>query len=134
MLRKGESSNAVQYLRRALELSPNEKVMSIDVSIGHDLGVQVIKAELREAVKLHEANKKKEKDLYKKMVQGLQNEPKSEGKKDQFGQPYRLVGVHNLASLNFSIIGHLCCGCCRCSRNWNGHFLFLSKSQTVKFV
>ena len=26
MLRKGESSSAVQYLRRALELSPNEKV------------------------------------------------------------------------------------------------------------
>ena len=26
MLRKGESANAIQYLRRALELSPNEKV------------------------------------------------------------------------------------------------------------
>ena len=42
---------------------------------------QVIKAELQEAVKLNEANKKKEKDLYKKMVQGLQNDdPKSEEK------------------------------------------------------
>ena len=42
--------------------------------------MQVIKAELQAAVKLNEANKKKEKDLYKKMVQGLQNdEPKSKG-------------------------------------------------------
>ena len=40
---------------------------------------QVIKAELQEAMKLNEANKKKEKDLYKKMVQGLQNDdPKSD--------------------------------------------------------
>ena len=42
---------------------------------------QVIKVELQEAIKLNEAHKKKEKDLYKKMVLGLQNdEPKSDGK------------------------------------------------------
>ena len=37
--------------------------------------------ELQEAIKLHEVQRKKEKDLYKKMVQGLQNdEPKLEEK------------------------------------------------------
>ena len=84
MLQKGESSSAVQYLRRAQELNPNEKVniISDEVWIVTDFtGSQVIKVELQEAIKLHEVQRKKEKDLYKKMVQGLQNdEPKLEEK------------------------------------------------------
>ena len=139
MIRKGESASAVQHLRRAQELSPNEKVIIIIILLMVKLFVQVIKSMLRDAVKLHEANKKKEKDLYKKMVQGLQNEPKSEGK-NHFSQPHRWVGnLLNLTSFKLapSIVGHICCGRCCCSRNWDGHFLFLSKSQTVtafKFV
>ena len=50
-------------------------------------GSQVIRAELQEAIKLHETHKKKEKDLYKKMVQGLQNdEPKLEKHLAQSGR------------------------------------------------
>ena len=52
---------------------------------------QVIKAELQEAVKLHEANRKKEKDLYKKMVQGLQNSDSNSEGKHHLSQPTRWV-------------------------------------------
>lgn len=51
------------------------------------VGSQVIKAELHEAIKLQEMHKKKEKDLYKRMVQGLQNdEPKLEKHLTQSGR------------------------------------------------
>jgi len=51
----------------------------------------VIKVELQEAVKLHEANRKKEKDLYKKMVQGLRNSDSNSEGKHHLGQPMKLV-------------------------------------------
>lgn len=46
--------------------------------------------ELQKALKLHESNRKQEKDLYKKMVQGLQNDPKSVEK--HLNQSTRWVG------------------------------------------